>query len=304
MNDGATREDSPLPTSRWFISAPAATDLRTLLRELKRRGVDPYVLSDVAPLGASIAQSLRQAIAQAETVLVVLGNPDQSQSTLFEAGVAVGMGKRVIVIADPDQDTSPDLDGLLTIRARPDDVEAVAYALAQAEGRLVRVTPATSAAEHALGSTQVNELLELLRKQPMRLERTAVDVLKAALEGSGAVAVKNPDPKVGDRLDLGVWSDDLGAIALNPLLIEVKRTLSRSAVEQTLHLLQRSRMNAALLVYLDPPTNAEFHEALRVPSFPVLTISLETLLERMRASSFAEVVRDLRNRAVHGRASS
>ncbi|MFC9105537.1 hypothetical protein ACFT08_31760 [Streptomyces rochei] len=294
-----------MPTSRWFISAPAATDLRTLLRELKRHGVDPYVLSDVAPLGASIAQSLQQAIAQADTVLVVLGNPDQSQSTLFEAGVAVGMSKRVIVIADPDQDTSPDLDGLLTVRARPDDVEAVAYALAQAEGRLlVRMTPATSAAEHALGSTQVNELLELLHKQPVRLERTAVDVLKAALEGSGAVAVENPDPKVGDRLDLGVWSDDLGAIALNPLLIEVKRTLSRSAVEQTLHLLQRSRMNAALLVYLDPPTNAEFHEALRVPSFPVLTISLETLLERMTASSFAEVVRDLRNCAVHGGASS
>ncbi|MFE5596086.1 hypothetical protein [Streptomyces sp. NPDC056549] len=274
------------------------------MRELKRRNVDPYVLSDVAPLGASIAQSLRQAITQAETVLVVLGNPALSQSTLFEAGVAVGMGKRVIVIADPDQDTSPDLDGLLIIRARPDDVEAVAYALAQAEGRVIRVTAATSAAEHALGSAQVDELLALLHKAPELLERTAVEVLKTALESSGTVTVENPDPKAGARLDLGVWSDDLGAIALNPLLIEVKRTLSRSAVDQTLHLLQNSRMRAALLVYLDPPVQRPLREVLKEATFPVLTISLEMLLERMRTSSFAEVVRDLRNRAVHGGAPS
>ncbi|MFE7582179.1 hypothetical protein ACFU5Y_11525 [Streptomyces gardneri] len=304
MADHATREDAPAPTSRWFVSAPADTNLRPLLRELKRRGVDPYVLSDVAPLGASIAQSLQQAIVQAETVLVVLGNPALSQSTLFEAGVAVGMGKRVVVIADPDQDTPPDLDGLLTVRARPDDVEAVSYALAQAEGRVIRVPAATSAAEHALGNTQVDELLALLRKRPGRLEQTVVDVLKSALESSGTVAVENPDPKTGTRLDLGVWSDDLGAIALNPLLIEVKRKLSRPAVEQTLQLLQRSRMNAALLVYLDPPTGKEFHEVLEARSFPVLTISLESLLDHMRTLSFAEVVRDLRNRAVHGGATS
>jgi len=254
----------------------------------------------VAPLGASIAQSLRQAIAQAETVLVILGDPAGSQNALFEAGIAVGMGKRVIVITDPGEETPPpDLAGLLTIRARPDDLQAITFALGQAEGRAIPDSVAAPAIGHPLGDTRVDELLALLKKGGPR-ERSVVRVLKTALEEAGTVTVERPVQDTHRRIDLGVWSDDLDAIALNPLLIEVKRTLSRDAVDQTLALLQGSPMHAALLVYLDPPpSQTDRHEALEVP-LPVLAASLETLLERMRTSSFAEVVRDLRNQAVHG----
>ncbi|MFD6791529.1 hypothetical protein [Streptomyces anthocyanicus] len=281
-------------------NAPAAADLRPLLRGLQQRLVHPYVLSDVAALGASIAQSLRQAIAQADTVLVVLGSSDGSQSTLFEAGIAVGMGKRVIVIADPGVEISAGLEGLLTIRARPDDLEAIFFALNQAEGRLVPGPAAAMAAGHPLGDRRVNELLDLLHKA--RRERAVLEVLQTALEESGALTVQRPVVVEPNRfVDLGVWSDDLDAIALNPLLIEVKSMFSHAAVRQTLHLLQGSRMDAALLVYLHPPHSPkEMTEALEKDLFPVMAISLETLLERMRTSSFAEVVRDLRRRAVHG----
>ena len=47
---------------RLYVSAPSDLDLRPLLDGLKRRGAEPYVLSDVAPLGAEILQSLRLAI--------------------------------------------------------------------------------------------------------------------------------------------------------------------------------------------------------------------------------------------------
>ncbi|MFI8186488.1 hypothetical protein ACIF70_39270 [Actinacidiphila glaucinigra] len=301
MANGAAGADAFVPVSRWFVSAPAYTDLRPLLTELRQRGVRPYVLSDVAPLGASIGQSLRQAIEQAEVVLVVLGSPAKSQGVLFEAGVAVGMGKRVIVVADVDEETPADLAGLLTIRARPDNLEAITFALDQAEGRPAAGSAAPAKAGHALGNVRVDELLALLGKASPRLERTMVDVLRTALEASGAVTVEYPDRDTAPLLDLGVWSDDLDAIALNPLLIEVKRTLSPGAGSQTLHLLQSSTMRAALLVYLDlPPSQTATRKALKEVTFPVLAISLETLLERMRTSSFAEVVRDLRNRAVHG----
>ncbi|MBT2399345.1 hypothetical protein [Streptomyces sp. ISL-100] len=254
----------------------------------------------MAPLGASIAQSLRQAITQAETVLVVLGSPARSQSVLFEAGVAVGMGKRVVVITDPGEETPADLCGLLTIRARPDDLEAIGFALDQAEGRPAPGSATAAAVGRPLGAVRVDELLALLHEGKPR-ELRIIEILKTALEESGTVAVERPVHGTHRLIDLGVWSDDLDAIALNPLLIEVKRTLSRSAVDQTLRLLQSSRMQAALLVHLEPPpSQSEAGEALEETTFPVLTVSLPALLERMRTSSFAEVVRDLRNRAVHG----
>ncbi|MFJ3981343.1 hypothetical protein [Streptomyces fungicidicus] len=243
---------------------------------------------------------MQQAIAQAETVLVILGDPARSQNALFEAGMAVGMGKRVILITDPGEETPPpDLDGLLTIRARPDDLQAITFALGQAQGRAAPASVAAPAVGHPLGDARVDELLALLKKGGPR-ERSVMEVLKTALEEAGTVTVERPVQDTRRRIDLGVWSDDLDAIALNPLLIEVKRTLSRDAVSQTLALLQSSPMHAALLVHLDkPPSQEGRHEALEV-TFPVLAIPLETLLERMRTSSFAEVVRDLRNQAVHG----
>lgn len=282
--------------ARWFISAPAGMNLRQLMTELRRRGVSPYVLSDVAPLGASIMQSLQQAIDAADFVLVVLGTTESRQNVLFEAGMAVGRGKPVVVIADPAEAPPPDLTGLLTIRARPDDLPAISFALDQAEGRSARMSQFAPATGHALGH-RVDQLLGQLSTTANLTERAALDLLTQALESSGAVAAQSPD-EVDRRFDIGVWSDDLDAIAANPLLIELKRKLSPQAVEQVLgYLPLNPKARVALLVFLEPATNSLLKD---VP-YPVLAISLRELLERMRTASFAEVVRDLRNRAVHGR---
>jgi hypothetical protein len=103
--------------------------------------------------------------------------------------------------------------------------------------------------------------------------------------------------------DLGVWSDDLDAIAANPLLIVLKRFLRVGAVQRTVQqtlvaLSATPSARVALIIYLDPAGTDP--EALKTARFPVLAISLVNLLERMRAASFAEVVRHLRNRSVHG----
>lgn len=283
---------------RWFVSAPVGVDLRPLLEELRQRGLEPYVLSDVALLGASIAQSVHEAIGQAEVVVVVLGEPEVSQNSLFEAGVAVGLAKPVLVIADPEQDTPSDLAGLFTIRARPSDLSAIRFALDQAEEHATWSAPAAVAVGRALGARS-DQLLSELERQPRLTEHAAVGVLTAALEESGVVTVESPDRDAPLRFDLGVWADDLDAIAVNPLLIEVKQTLSAATVQQTRDmLLATTTGRAALLVFLEPavPSAALLSEV----RFPLLAISLRELLERMRTSSFAEVVRGLRNRAVHG----
>lgn len=173
-------------------------------------------------------QSLQQAIDTADFVLVVLGTAESRQNVLFEAGMAVGLGKPVVVIADPGEAPPFDLAGLFTIRARPDDLSAINFALDQAEGRSARSLRVTPATGHALGS-RADQLLTQLSTTASLTERAALDVLTQALEDSGAVAVLSPE---GDRrFDLGVWSDDLDAIAANPLLIELKRTPSPRAVE-------------------------------------------------------------------------
>jgi hypothetical protein len=284
--------------SRWFISAPGGANLGPLIDGLRRRGAEPYVLSDVAPLGASILQSVQQAIVRADRVLVVLSDEGMPTS-LFEAGVAVGLGKPVVVVAEPQMRLPEGLSGFLTIRARPDDLDAINFALDQAEGRseFVISRRRVPASGTALGG-RADELLERLSAAgPTVTEQVAIDVLVEAIEGSGAVAVQG----VGrDRhFDLGVWSDDLDAIAANPLLVEVKRSFRVESVHQAFAALGvSSNARFALIVYLD--TAVATSDAMKVAHIPVLAVSLRDLLARMRTSSFAAVVRDLRNRSAHG----
>jgi hypothetical protein len=288
--------DTVSEAQRLYISAPSDLDLRPLLDGLKRRGADPYVLSEVAPLGADIAQSLRFAISRADRVLVVLTDKPALNPAL-EAGIALALGKPLLIIAAPGSSIPSDLNGQLIAQARPDDLDAINYALDHAEA------PAAPSADRRsvprptgrpLGRDRTNQLLatlELTGEYPT--EQSAIAVILEAIEASRGVGVVSAD----SSFDLGVWSDDLDAIGGNPLLVEIKRSLTRGAVDQVLRALDaHPTARLALLVYTEPSPQAELARS----RFPVLVISLQQLLDRMASASFAEVVRDLRNRIVHG----
>jgi hypothetical protein len=281
---------------RLYVSAPSDLDLRPLLDGLKRRGAEPYVLSDVAPLGADIAQSLRFAISRADRVLVVL-TKEPTLNPILEAGIALAFGKPLLIIAAPGSSIPSDLKGQLIAQARPDDLDAINFALDHAEAPTAPPAHRGSVPRptgRPLGQDRANQLLARLRLAGQGpTERSSVDVLLEAIEASRGVGVVSAEA----GFDLGVWSDDLDAIGGNPLLVEIKRSLTPGAVEQVLRALDaHPSARLALLIYTEPSPRAELAQA----RFPVLVISIQQLLERMAVASFAEVVRDLRNRSAHG----
>jgi hypothetical protein len=52
-----------------------------------------------------------------------------------------------------------------------------------------------------------------------------------------------------------------------------------------------------LLLYAESPPNAVFRESL-APN--ILSMALPALLERMRTEPFADIIKEMRNRRVHG----
>jgi hypothetical protein len=287
---------------RLYVSAPGDLDLRPLLDGLKRRGTDPYVLSDVAPLGADIVQSLRLAIGRADQVLVVLSE-ERSLNPVVEAGIALALGKPLLIIAAPGVAVPSDLAGQLIARASPGDLDAINFALDHAEASASSPSwrsGAPRATGRPLGREEADRLLSRLR-QPGLTEQSAITILLEAIEASGGVGVLNADGATG--FDLGIWSDDLDAIGGNPLLIDLRRSLRPGAVEQVLQALYaHPTARLGLLVYLDAATGEErsVPEELGMARFPVLVISLPQLLQQMRSASFAEVIRGMRNRLAHG----
>jgi hypothetical protein len=291
-----------LVVPRLYVSAAGDLDLRPLLDGLKRRGTDPYVLSDVAPLGADIVQSLRLAIESADRVLVVLSE-EPSLNPVVEAGIALALGKPLLIIAAPGASVPSDLAGQLIAQARHDDLDAINFALDHAEARTpspIRTSRPALATGRPLGPAEADRLLSRL-SEPGLTERSAIAILLEAIEASGEVGVHGTGERAG--FDLGVWSDDLDAIGGNPLIIELKRSLRPGAVDQVLCYLEaHPSARLGLLVYLDPATGEGpfVQDELSKARFPVLVISLYQLLQRMTSASFAEVIRDMRNRTAHG----
>jgi hypothetical protein len=283
---------------KLYVSGPSDLELRPLLDGLKRRGAEPYVLSDVAPLGADIVQSLRLAISRADRVLIVLSTAPALNSVL-EVGIALALGKPLLIIAAPGLPIPSHLKGQLITQARPDDLDAINFALDHARADPARGTRRSGVPRptgRPLGWERAQQLLTRLSQadaDPGQIERSSVQILLEAIEASRGVGVVDAD----SGSDLGVWIDDLAAISGNPLLVEVKRSVTPGAVEQLLHALgAHPTAHIGLLVYLEPSPAAELARA----QFPVLAISIQELLERMAVASFAEVLVHLRNRSVHG----
>ena len=106
--------------------------------------------------------------------------------------------------------------------------------------------------------------------------------------------------------DLAVWSDVLEPFVGNPLLVEVKarirgKTDATRAVRQLASYVGASGSRWALLLFGEGPDPEGSAWVNSPPN--VLVLSLRSLLETLRTRAFPEVVRDLRNRRVHGSSS-
>jgi hypothetical protein len=291
--------------NRLFVSASASTDISKLLQGLNTRGVKAFVASDVIPLGEDVYTGVRNAIEDADAVLVVLGARDNAAAA-FDAGVASALGKKVVVLADKRITVPTALSKALLVRGSSEDVDAVAYALDHVADRPLRSpyssaltpTPSRSHDRETLGN-QSDILLSQINR-PQIDESDVIKILTYAIESSGAIAVENAERDVG--FDLGVWSDELESIGANPLLVEFTTSLNANARKRALTMLRANRTaQVALLVYSESSGDSKSTRS-RGPrsDFPLLAISVQTLLKELRVSTFPEVVRRLRNRSVHG----
>jgi hypothetical protein len=292
-----------MPTSttqglRVFVSAPYDTVLRPLLDGLRNAGLDAFVSSDVATLGGDLVQSARSAIDAADLVLIVL-TQRPSVDPIFEAGMAAALGKRIVLVSEPGAALPSELQSFVVVHAALDDVEPVVLALREvAQRRLIPTPTHVKPVGQPLGPARAKSILRQLEAETPS-EVQVRDVLVEAISGTGAITIEGRDSDGGR--DIGVWSDDLAAIGGNPLVIEIKRQLVPAAVDQLRAYVGSQRpIRLGLLVVLEEPTDDALRRAMPGGWFPVLVISLRNLVEKLGAQSFARVVTDLRNRAVHG----
>jgi Nucleoside 2-deoxyribosyltransferase len=300
---------SRLPTSTTtgrtcYVAAHIDKERWRVADVLNRHGYRLLAPTDLPLYGLTAAEAVISTIEQADLVLAFVD--DATSNVFFEMGIAVALGKPLIVVAESPQELPFDVGDMSIVHAPRGDLSSLELLLSQLERVGTSVLEPkrrqTVPEPPARRSAVINTLLQRLRAAdaPPR-QNELVDIVLTALQESDLIVAQAKSR--AERFDIGVWSNESGWIVGNPLLVEVVATL-RSVADLQDRLARASSAivdtNAqwVLLIYhrgLQPPTVEEVAQ-----SFPVLTFRLEDMLEELRSHSFPALLRNLRNRRVHG----
>jgi len=220
--------------------------------------------------------------------------------------MATALGRQILVIAPPGvNQMPPSLQQTLVLRVKPNNLEAIGFALDQilsAPEKKAEIASAQTRSHVGLGA-QVDELIDRFDRSLESQDWSDIhQIITIALKSSGVdVVVSSPYHNKG--ADFAVWSDVLESFVGNPLIVEVKIRIrdkfgAMDAMGQTASYIRASSAQWGLLLYGDGPDEKSDWWHAAPPN--VLTLSLRTFLTHLRTRTFPEIVRDLRNNRVHG----
>lgn len=286
-----------------FVSAPLgqiSDAIHRALAELRIESIEAEKLIG----GVDWNTWLRNAIGNVDVVVVALPNSDAvPPAYMFEIGVAVGLGKSVLVVVPKSQQSPLAFAGLQEVRADPDDADAITLGLSAilglgqaprtgSEAKLRRRTPQPELGQWL--ETRLRELRALpAMSQAHQLEQIVAELFR---EAGAEVQVADRGPDRGIDMAVMFGSDEPFGGAL---FVQVKRAQSHHAFRDAMTQLQTAVINRGtqlgLLVYWSPIATPYWFETVPL----VVALDLAELPARLGSQSLVEVVAEERNRAIH-----
>jgi hypothetical protein len=283
-----------------FITAPSGSNLEVLADALRRRNIH-IIVPQQSSAGAELASESSNVLRDVDLVIGILTRERRSEWILFELGQAWALGKRILLFAPPNFAHLPStLRRFLTVRANLSNREAIEFALDQllAAPEPTRTSGVQPKEKPPLGASAdgylQGSLPMIASATPSELEALVAEALREA-----GVDVLATSRGRNQGADLAIWSDALQPFVGNPLLVEIKTRLqgqraASDAAQQLGKYVAAAGGLWGLLLYGGGP------EELRSLPSNILSLQIGTLFRRLRDESFDDIVRDLRNRRVHG----
>ena len=296
-----------------YISIPRKNWAIELAEELKHRGIKAVFATDVEEFEASYASTVASVIKSCDITLCIADDEESLKSVLFEAGIAFGIGKKVLLVTSYDTGSIPinysefpiiRLDSSQYIEIANYVEELLRYGKRPISKKKYNFTPSRPIGEY---SHRYLESLRNIEKSIVegadrgKASREFEKIVADAIRKSGVNIVSEFQSRKY-RPDIAIWSDELTYIGANPLIVEVKSAIKSVSdldrvAEKLNHYLYESNSKFGLLIYLIGPDRSQYFYEL--PS-NIIAVSCYELLESLKYESFGEVIRDLRNQRVHG----
>jgi len=269
-----------------------------------------------------IHQSLKKRLRQSDFAIFVLTN-DFSQ-TIFEIGICEGIGKPYFIIVDNDFDVPVYLRSAYCLKA---DLKNLYFLARSVETilNIVQNAKGKSLSKTSHSKNRIENVLDFEKKKSLSYDVKTIIALQEHLESlrikrgniNGreledlvedvfkTIRLTYVDNKSGrdEGVDFAIWSDELGKIFGNPIIVEVKlgnfsSMQMRKFEEQLRHYADKSDAKIAIFIYLD--RNNKRHKLQSSLSPLIFSYDLEDFIEDLIKVSFEKLVLDQRNKIAHG----
>jgi len=275
-----------------FLSAPAGATTRALREALRRIDVETVDPADFVSHDSTLFASVAGAIERADFVCVLLPAHADASRGLVEAGIALGMGKRVLVLAaesSPRFTEFPQLAWLTIEGGDPDDFELPVRAFVEHIEDIPLSKSKSSGAGASTYSVDVQWARDVLETEPLGIE--AKELVAQLLRLTGDSVRVPAAEQAGARLV--AWLSESIPRVGNPLLVEVKTgILTKHAfaegVEGLRSYLSRAQLTAGLLVYGDSRHGHVFSPPAGDPI--VLVMSIPELIDAIGSGTFSNAL--------------
>jgi hypothetical protein len=289
------------PRKKRVFIASSQADSAEVQKAMQRFDLDAVTLEQTATPGTTWLDSLHRCVTDSDMVIGIMADRRKDTNVYFELGVASALNKPTLLFITPDYpvDLIPP-SGIPYLRMDLRNEDAVMFGLKQALSLSMRDRPhqpPEGFTTRPIGPVADQLLASLAQASPREFE----DLIYNAIKASGAPTIARGSEAEDMGIDFAVWSSDLEPTVTNPLLIECKSSLrSQSDVNEVI-----GRMFRALEAIHNGCGLVLYKEAGKVSmsaprSLPVVFVSAEDFINGLRESGLAELVRKLRNIAVHG----
>jgi hypothetical protein len=290
---------------RIFISHDARREVEILRELVESEGAsadDSYSLSG----SDDILKLSSESIASSDAMIAVLG--ERTSNVFFEMGLAAGSGKPILILVEPGAKIPTFVPSSTYLTSDLTDSAVLRLGIKQFLAEFSRhplgsrQARETFSNEHAK-EPEIREIINRLRQ--LRVARTTAEIESVAGELLRASRAGTVEQHQGADagVDFAVWSDALASSLGNPILVEVKAAelnemSFRVAYSRLVRQVQDSDARAGLFLYLDTKNRRLGRPATWVPY--VLVFDLEDFATELLGNSFAKVLTEHRNKAVHG----
>lgn len=295
---------------KCFLSASYDTDLTTIESVLAENDIEIFNLYDFS-IGSSIQDILKRKLRQADFAIFVLSK--ESKNILYEIGVCEGLGKQSLIIFDKQASLPFYLENKLSLSANLNDRDFIKMTLLgfideiKSKIKPSKKNKKTNTKEIDKYDTDTIEVLNSLLEQVRRIRESGQgrELEYVVEEIFKTIHLKYVDNTHGpdSGVDFALWSNKLGRILGNPIIVEVKfgtlgKEIFQGAESQVQKYAEKSDAKVALLLYIDK-RGKRFK---LTPSLRPLIIAYDTedFLKDLIESSFENVILTSRNKIAHG----